>query len=103
MKQWLVVGSLAALAPLAAQAQSRWVFVNGQRMSDAQVLRLMQLQCAAIPDGRYWLNTRSGAWGYEGLPVVQGHLGDACRAAAPRPGLSQRGQLYRPGEILNGR
>lgn len=97
----LALGLAAAAAD--AGAQTRWVFVNGQRLDDAQVAWFDRVQCTPIPNGSYWLNARSGAWGYAGNPVVQGHLGDPCRARAQRPGLSQRGMLFRPGEILNGR
>jgi hypothetical protein len=62
-----------------ALAQSRQVFVNGQRLSDAQVADLARANCNDIPNGAYWLNTRSGAWGYAGNRQVQGILGDGCR------------------------
>lgn len=90
-------------AALGAQAQSHQVFVNVQRMSDAQVARLARAQCHAIPDGRYCLHWRSGAWGCDGNPRVQGVVGALCRVARRRPGLSERGLLYRPGEIIDGR
>jgi hypothetical protein len=62
-----------------AMAQSRQVFVNGQYLSDAQVAALARRNCAFIPDGAYWLNLQTGAWGYAGNWQVQGILGDACR------------------------
>jgi hypothetical protein len=62
-----------------ANAQSRNVLVNGQRMTDQQVQFLTQRACTEIPDGAYWLNMQTGAWGYVGNPQVQGVLGDACR------------------------
>lgn len=65
-----------------ASAQSRFVFVNGVRMSDGQVAALAQRQCADIPNGSYWLNMQTGAWGYAGNPQVQGVLGDGCRGGA---------------------
>ena len=93
------VGWLAAGAP--ASAQTRWVFVNGQRMSDAQVARLERRACAPIPNGNYWLNVQTGAWGYANNPRVQGVLGQACgRQQSPRS-LSEQRKLYRPGEILS--
>ena len=69
-----------ALALLAADAaaQTRNVWVNGQRMSDAQVQALSKRACTHIPDGSYWLNMETGAWGYWGNPQVQGTFGDAC-------------------------
>ena len=68
-----------ALFATDAAAQSRNVWVNGQRMSDAQVHALSQRACTAIPDGAYWLNMQTGAWGYWGNPQVQGTFGEACQ------------------------
>ena len=48
-------------------------------MSDEQVQALAQRACTPIPDGAYWLNMQTGAWGYIGNPQVQGTFGDACR------------------------
>lgn len=70
----------------AASAQTRWVLVNGQRMSDAQVAELDRLQCVTIPNGAYWLNSRTGAWGYAGSPSVQGVLGERCAPGADPTG-----------------
>jgi hypothetical protein len=89
---WLAAGT-------AANAQSRWVIVNGERMSDSQVAYLEQRACTRIPNGNYWLNMQTGAWGYVPNPQVQGYFGEACRQ--PRKSLSERRQLYRPGEILS--
>jgi hypothetical protein len=80
------------------RAQSRWVIVNGERMSDSQVAYLEQRACTRIPNGQYWLDMQTGAWGYARNPNVQGYFGEACRQ--PRKSLSERGLLYRPGEIL---
>ena len=81
---------LAALLG-SAQAQTRWVVLNGQRLSDAQVLELSRANCADIPNGNYWLDVRSGAWGYDGNPTVQGTFGDACRGGGPGGGINQDG------------
>jgi hypothetical protein len=89
-----------------ASAQSPWVFVNGVRQTDAQVAQLARLQCADIPDGSYWLNTWTGAWGYAGNPQVQGHLGDLCRGE-PSIGANRDGTygpfvtMRRAGEEAN--
>ena len=101
----IVIAAAVCIAP-SATAQSRWVFVNGQRLGDAHVAVLERQHCAAIPNGSYWLNVHTGAWGYAGNPRIQGVLGDPCRvtgSASPRKSLSERGLLYRPGEIINGR
>lgn len=93
------VGWLAADMP--AWAQTRAVIVNGQRVSDAQVAHLERRACAPIPDGRYWLDLQTGKWGYPGDRRVQGVLGDACVRQQRPKSLSERRQLYRPGEILS--
>jgi hypothetical protein len=91
------VASFFLAAP--AMGQSRWVIVNGARLSDSQVAQLERRACTRIPNGQYWLDTNTGAWGYARNPQVQGTFGDACRQ--PRKSLSERRQLYRPGEILS--
>jgi hypothetical protein len=82
---WIHAGQRAAAALsfgllLGAQAtaQTRWVLVNGQRLSDAQIATLARSNCRDIPNGAYWLNTQTGAWGYAGNPTVQGVFGEAC-------------------------
>jgi hypothetical protein len=53
------------------------VVVNGQRLQPNQIRVLEQVSCGPIPSGRYWLDTRTGVWGYEG-GRAQGRLGDRC-------------------------
>lgn len=74
------------------------VIVNGQRLSDAQVAGLERRACTHIPNGHYWLDVQSGMWGYAGNGRVQGVFGEAC--GQRQKSLSERRQLYRPGEIL---
>jgi len=65
-----------------AQANGRNVVVNGAQMDATQLLALDLANCGSpVPDGRYWLNVNTGAWGYQGGPQ-QGIIGDQCRAAA---------------------
>ena len=72
---------LSNLCGIEASAQSRWVFVNGLRLNDGKVAELVRLSCADVPDGSYWLNAQTGAWGYMGNWQVQGVLGDRCNHA----------------------
>lgn len=104
--------TLLCLASASLCAGSAWathdervVIVNGQQMNSAQIAWLDHRNCAPVPSGRYWLDLRTGAWGYAGWPQAQGVLGSNCGAARTQPhrSLSERGRLYRPGEILNGR
>jgi hypothetical protein len=73
------VGSLALAS--ASQHVQREVIVNGARLTSTQLASLEYLHCAFIPDGRYWLNTRSGAWGRAGNPSREGYVGEPCRDA----------------------
>ena len=102
--------ALAGLLTTAtAFAQTRWVVVNGIRMSDRQISQLEYYNCAQIPNGSYWLNLLNGAWGYAGNWQVQGYFGASCNAPGNqqarqrRQSLSERGMLYTPSEILSGR
>lgn len=93
----ILAGWLATATPSAAQ--SRGVVVNGQRLSDPDVAYLERRACSRIPNGNYWLDMQTGAWGYARNPQVQGVLGEACGQQSRS--LSERRQLYRPGEILS--
>ena len=102
--------ALAGLVTTAtAFGQERYVVVNGIRMSDPQISQLELYNCAEIPNGSYWLNLLTGAWGYTGNWQVQGYFGAQCnapgnqRARQRRQSLSERGLLYTPTEILSGR
>jgi hypothetical protein len=83
----------------AASPQTRYVVINGQRLTDPQIAYLDQVQCARIPNGRYWLNLATGAWGYAGNPIVRGYLGDLCSSQRRHKSLSERGLLYTPGDL----
>ena len=78
----------------------RYVMVNGQRLSIPEIQYLEQIHCGPIPNGKYWLNMRSGIWGYAGNPRAQGHIKDNCYKPQRRPSLSQRGMLFSPGDWI---
>jgi hypothetical protein len=53
--------------PLPAQANSGTrVIVNGLELSRGQVAELVSTYRTAVSPGRYWYDSRSGAWGLEG-------------------------------------
>jgi hypothetical protein len=77
--------TLTASPPVFAQTPSRYVIVNNAVMNDAQLLVLDALNCSTpVPDGRYWLNVNTGAWGFQGGPQ-QGVIGAQCRQARSAP------------------
>jgi hypothetical protein len=86
MRVQVVLTALALVCSQLAHAQSRFIVVNGQRMTDAQAAALDRMQCTRIPNGAYWLNTNTGVWGYAGNPRPQGRLGDLCRAGGGHSG-----------------
>ena len=62
---------------------SRQIYINGERLDARGIALVDQLSCGArVPNGRYWLNMITGAWGYEGGPI-QGVVGH-CQTAEPR-------------------
>ena len=96
-KTSLIALLAACAAALSQPAMARFVVVNGARLNPAEIQYLDRISCSYIANGRYWLNPNTGIWGYEGGPA-QGHISDNCNAR--RPGLSERGLLYSPGELL---
>lgn len=93
-----LVVALLLCAPVVVDAQGRYVVVNGERVGPAGLRQLDAASCARVPNGRYWIDMRTGVWGYEG-GWAQGRVGDNCRQSR-RKSLSERGLLYSPGELL---
>ncbi len=79
----------------------RSVMVNGMRLNEPQISQLEQIHCGPIPNGNYWLDTRTGIWGYAGDPHPQGHVMDNCYNPGRRPSLSERGMLFSPRDFID--
>jgi hypothetical protein len=60
----------------------RDIIVNGRRLSPEQIAELEKAHCGPIPDGRYWLDLSSGAWGFVGTGTM-GHIRDNCAPLTP--------------------
>lgn len=75
----LLGAAFLALAGAAADGAERMVVINGERIRGTELEELDRADCRPIPDGKYWLNRRSGAWGYAGQQRVRGRIGDGCR------------------------
>jgi hypothetical protein len=100
MKRFVLGAALAlALSMVGAAYAERYVVVNGQRLSQGEIMHLEQWHCGPIPNGHYWLDLRSGIWGYGGDSRPQGHIADNCHRRERRPSLSERGILFYPGEL----
>jgi hypothetical protein len=86
MRMLIVSMVLAASLPVLAQQMPRQVIVNGAMMNEAQLRLLDTLNCASpVPDGRYWLNTQTGAWGYQG-GGQEGFIGESCSGSQGQTG-----------------
>lgn len=77
---WLALVICLALAGAAQAGTERNVVINGEQITGAELEKLDRADCRQIPDGDYWLNRRSGTWGYAGDRMAQGRIGDGCRA-----------------------
>ena len=70
-----------ALSASLSSAQAwgeRIVIINGELLNGDQLALLDEINCAVVPDGNYWLDGESGAWGYAGNPYPQGVVGADC-------------------------
>jgi hypothetical protein len=79
MKVRCMVLAAVLLALSTSALAQRHVWVNGQRMNAQQLSQLDRAHCGFVPNGRYWLNLRSGVWGYWNNAHPQGHIADNCR------------------------
>ncbi|MGV2828111.1 hypothetical protein [Myxosarcina sp. GI1(2024)] len=66
-----LTSSLIGLMPLKAQAQ---VFINGELIQGQELQNFQTLVGYEVPSGRYWIDSDTGYWGYEGNPQIQGNV-----------------------------
>ncbi len=64
-----------AVTSAPADAQQRYVVVNGVVMTAQDLYALDRLAGYYIPNGNYWLDPNTGVWGYAGNPYPQGRIG----------------------------
>lgn len=62
--------ALCVLSTASAAAQQRNVVINHARLTDQAVRGIEQQWKTQIPDGRYWYDRVSGAWGLDGGPTA---------------------------------
>lgn len=81
MRRFFLPALLCICLVNTAHAFGRYIIVNGQMMGPAEIAYLTMCNDGEyIPDGRYWLDYNSGAWGYEG-GYQQGVL--SCATSQP--------------------
>jgi hypothetical protein len=77
------------------------VIINGREIPYVEAVWLSRQ--VPVQRGRFWMNPQ-GYFGYEGGPPL-GQIalgGGQSSGGGGRPSLSERGLLFRPGEILSG-
>jgi hypothetical protein len=94
----LVLSGGAMVAP-DAHAQARSVFINRAKLPADTLTLLEQTFQTRIPDGRYWYDHASGAWGQEGGPTL-GFTVPLLPVGGPLPADISRGST---GVFINGR
>ena len=93
----IISGLLLVFFLTGSALAERYVVVNGQRLTLQQLQYLEQVNCGPIPNGRYWLDGRTGMWGFAGDWRPMGRIADNCRNQNQRrPSLSERGMLFSP-------
>lgn len=104
MRNLLVVLAFlsAPLLPAEARAQAataRQVFINRVRIPEATLARLEAAGAPRVPDGRYWYDPVSGAWGLEG-GFARGLVAAGIQLGGPLPADISGGGT---GIFINGR
>lgn len=100
-----LVTSVACSVTLAAAAPDDAIIVNGQVLDAAgrQALRTYEAQTGAVPPGRYWYDTATGAAGRWGGPMTA-LLAPGMALPGPLPGAASGGGDGRlTGVFINGR
>lgn len=68
--------SACILSSLFMFSASAEVLINGHCFEGQELAELEKLLGTSIVPGSYWLNTKTGDWGYEGDYTVRGNLLD---------------------------
>jgi hypothetical protein len=91
--------TLGTLLSTAGAAQQRQVTINRVRLPEATVRALDQQWNTRIPDGSYWYDRVSGAWGMDGGPTA-GWIPAGLALGGPLLADASRGNT---GVVINGR
>jgi len=85
---------------VASTPDARSVVINGRALSEQQLQELATNYGAAPPPGRYWYDTMSGMWGYEGREAL-GFIrpGHAFGPVSPRASNGNTGAFVNGREI----
>jgi hypothetical protein len=91
-----IVAAVVLLFLFAGVSGGREITINGYRLGEQELAQLDAIAGTRVPDGHYWLNPQTMAWGVVGSPQpmgVIGYGGYGGQGGAPQWG--QVGQNYR--------
>lgn len=91
-----LVAAAVAATPLGAQ---RVITINQTRLTEARIREVERQWQTSIPEGRYWYDRMSGAWGTEGGPTT-GFIHPGLDLGGPLRPDASRGNS---GVFINGR
>jgi hypothetical protein len=91
-------GAIAAVVLLLALSapfgQERIITINGYRLGEQEIAYLDAIAGGRVPDGHYWLDPQTMAWGIVGNPQPMGVIGYGGAGGGPQH-WSEVGQNYR--------
>jgi hypothetical protein len=97
-RQKLIGGALVAavvlLFVLSLGSAERVITINGYRLGEREIAQLDALAGGPVPDGHYWLDPRTMAWGVVGNPQPMGVVGMGGQGGGA-PQWGEVGQNYR--------
>ncbi|WPD21088.1 MAG: hypothetical protein SD837_12860 [Candidatus Electrothrix scaldis] len=64
--------TLITAVSVMANEEERHIHINGEHLDRESITLLDQIVGSKVEDGFYWLDMKSGEWGYEGNNQVQG-------------------------------
>jgi hypothetical protein len=91
--------ALVAALPAPVAAQQRSVLINRVRLAEQDLTAIEERWATRIPDGNYWYDKFSGAWGMEGGPTA-GWIPAGLELGGPLRADASRGNT---GVFINGR
>ena len=70
----IAISALFVFSHSSAAQEERHIHINGEHLSAEDIVLMDQTLGSITPNGFYWINFNTGAWGYEGNETVMGNI-----------------------------
>ena len=91
-----VIAAVLLALVFSSAGGGRVITINGYQLSPDEIAYLDAVAGGQVPDGNYWLDPQSMAWGIVGDPQPRGVIGyGGGQSAGQPPHWSEVGQNYR--------